>query len=425
MKQGKSIITLVMVVFALTLCVYFGFYVFDTFNDPYSTTHTYEYTHSESTQANGVLIRSEQVLTGESGIVELQCREGEKLAVNQTVAYVYKDAQAQQDSAALEALADEIAVLEDVMSGGTVVDGSARLDEEILEAVVALRAVASEQDFSELDERIHDVKSSVLRRSYTYGEDLTVNQLKELLKQLRSEYNSQNSQSAGTYSRVRAKKSGTFSSLVDGLEEVLTVDSVRTLTPGALEEILNRETGRVSDPGVVGKLIVNNRWYFAANLPVEILDTMRVGANANLRFTGDFDQEVQMRLDYVSPAEGDVATAVFSTDRYLGQTTLLRFQSAELVFNTYSGLRVPKQALRMEKYTTTDEQTGEVTEHQMLGVYILIAGRAEFKQVSVITESQDFYVVKSVNEAAADALRSGDEVIVRAVGLYDGKLMDM
>ena len=61
----------------------------------------------------------------------------------------------------------------------------------------------------------------------------------------------------------------------------------------------------------------------------------------------------------------------------------------------------------------------------MLGVYILIAGRAEFKQVSVITESQDFYVVKSVNEAAADALRSGDEVIVRAVGLYDGKLMDM
>lgn len=42
MKQGKSIITLVMVVFALMLCVYFGFYVFDTFNDPYSTTHTYE-----------------------------------------------------------------------------------------------------------------------------------------------------------------------------------------------------------------------------------------------------------------------------------------------------------------------------------------------------------------------------------------------
>lgn len=425
MKQGKSIITLVMVVFALMLCIYFGFYVFDTFNDPYSTTHTYEYTHSESTQANGVLIRAEQVLTGEGGIVELQCREGEKLAVNQTVAYVYKNAQAQQDSAALEDLAEEIAVLEDVMTSGVGVDGSAILDEEILKAVVQLRAVTAGQDFSELEESIHDVKASVLRRSYTYGENLTAAQLKTRLSQLRSEYNSQNSQSAGTYSRVRSKKSGTFSSLVDGLESELTFDVIRTLTPAALEEILNRDAARVDDPTVVGKLITNNRWYFAANLPVEVLDTMRVGGSATLRFSGDFDQDVEMRLDYVSPAEGDVATAVFSTDRYLGQTTLLRFQSAELIFNTYSGLRIPKQALHMEKYTTTDEQTGEVTEHQMLGVYILIAGRAEFKQVSVVTESQDFYVVRSVSDSAAKALRSGDEVIVRAVGLYDGKLMDM
>ena len=90
----------------------------------------------------------------------------------------------------------------------------------------------------------------------------------------------------------------------------------------------------------------------------------------------------------------------------------------------YAGLRIPKQALHMEKYTTTDEQTGETTEHQMLGVYVLMAGRAEFKQVKVVTESQDFYVVNAVDATAADTLRAGDEVIVRAVGLYDGKLMD-
>ena len=145
------------------------------------------------------------------------------------------------------------------------------------------------------------------------------------------------------------------------------------------EEILNRDAGRVDDPTVVGKLITNNRWYFAANLPVEVLDTMRVGTNATLRFTGDFDQDVEMRLDYVSAAEGDVATAVFSTDRYLGQTTLLRFQSAELVFHSYSGLRIPKQALHMVKYEVTDEETGTVSQNQVLGVYILMAGKAEFK----------------------------------------------
>lgn len=422
MKQGKSVITLVMVVFALTLCVYFGFYVFDTFNDPYSTTHTYEYTHSESTQANGVIIRAEQVLEGDSGIVELQCSEGEKVGVNQTVAYIYKDAQAQHSSAELEALEEEIAVLEAVMGSGAGVDAGAKLDEDILESVVELRAAAEQREFSELDELIREVKSDLLVRDYTYGENVTAEQLKTRLQQLRSDYSSQSSSSAGTYSRVRAKKSGTFSSLVDGLEGELTPDGAGNLTPQTLEDVLGRDVQRVEG---VGKLITDNRWYFAANLPTQVLEQLRVGGNATLRFSGDFDQDVEMRLESVSAPEGEVATAVFSTDRYLGQVTLLRFQSAELVFNNYSGLRIPKQALHMEKYTTTDEQTGAVTEHQMLGVYILVAGRAEFKQVSVVTESQDFYVVKSVSQTAAGALRPGDEVIVRAVGLYDGKLMDV
>lgn len=421
MKQGRPVITLVMVVFALALCVYFGSYVFDTFNDPYSTTHTYEYTHSESIQANGVLIRAEQVLQAQGGIVELQCAEGEKLGVGQTVANVYANAQAQQDSAELEVLEEEIAVLESVMGSGVGVESAARLDEDILQSVVSLRSSTAQQDFSELDEQVHDIKSHVLQRSFTYGEDVTAADLKARLQQLRTDYKNQNNQFAGSYSRVRAKSSGTFSALVDGLETTLTPQMAMTLTPAKLEEILDTGAGHVD---AVGKLITNNRWYFAANLPQEVAETLKVGSSAVLRFSGDFDQDVEMRLDYVSQPEEEQVCAVFSTDRYLGQTTLLRFQSAELVFHRYSGLRVPKQALHMEKYTTTDEETGETQTHQSLGVYVLIAGRAEFKRVTVVTESEDFYVVASADRSAAAALRSGDEIIVRAVGLYDGKLMD-
>lgn len=422
MKQGKPLITLVMVIFALALCVYFGVYVFDTFNDPYTTTHTYEYTHSESTQANGVLIRAEQVLPAQGGIVELQCGEGEKMGAGQTVAYVYQSAQAQQNSAELEALEEEIAVLESVLGSGVGVEGAAELDENILQSVVALRAAAAQQEFSALDELVHDVKSNVLQRSFTYGEGVTAAELKTRLQTLRADYQSQSKQLSGTYSRVRASASGFFSTLVDGLEGELTPDTALTLTPSLLEGYLERGGGHVE---AVGKLITNNRWYFAANIPLEVTEDMRPGSAALLRFSGDFDQDVEMRVERVSEPEGDKAAVVFSTDRYLGQTTLLRFQSAELVFNSYSGLRIPKQALHMEKYTTTDEQTGEVTEHQVLGVYVLIAGKAEFKEVNVVTESQDFYVVTSANAAAADALRSGDEIIVRATGLYDGKLMDI
>lgn len=420
MKQGKFITTLVMVVIALALCVYFGFYAFNTFNEPYTTTHTYAYTHSESVQANGVLIRSEQVLDAQGGIVELQCAEGEKLAVNQTVAYVYQDAQAQRDSAAIERLEEEIAVLESVLTAGVGVEGAAKLDENILQSVVALRASAAQQDFSELDGQVREVKTGVIQRGLTYGQGVTAEELKGRLRQLRTDYNSQSSQSAGSYSRVRARASGVFSALVDGLES-LTPELAMELTPSALEDILRSGAGH--EPAV-GKLITENRWYFAANLPASVAEDMRRGSTALLRFSGDFDQDVTMRVERVSEAEGEQVCVVFSTDRYLGQTTLLRFQSAELIFNSYSGLRIPKQALHMEKYTVTDEQTGQSEEKQMLGVYVLMGGKAEFKQVKVVTESQDYYVVVGTNAAAADALRSGDEIIVRAVGLYDGKLMD-
>ena len=421
MKQGKPVITLVMVIFAAVLCIYFGAYVFDTFNDPYTTTFTYEYTHSESAQANGVLVRQEQVLQAEAGIVELQCGEGEKLGVGQTAAYVYRDAQAQQDSARLEALEAEIAVLEAALTTGAGVDSAARMDEQVLGSVVDLRAAVGGQDFSDLDELIRDVKSHVIQRGVTYGEGVTVADLKSRLSQLRSDYKSQSSAFSGTYSRVKAKSSGTFSALVDGLEDVLTPKSAMELTPSALNSILKAGAGHMD---AVGKLITSNRWYFAANLPEEVAEGLKTGSSALLRFSGDFRQDVTMRVDHLSEAENGQVCVVFSTDRYLGQTTLLRFQSAELIFNSYSGLRIPKQALHMEKYTTTDEQTGQTTEHQMLGVYVLLAGRAEFKQVKVVTESQDFYVVNGVDASAADTLRSGDEVIVRAVGLYDGKLMD-
>ena len=422
MKQGRSLITLVMVVFALALCVYFGFYVFDTFNDPYSTTQTYQYTFYDSTQANGLFIRTEQVLPEQEGIVELQCAEGEKVAVNQTVALVYRDAQARRDRAELEALEEEIAVLESVMTSGAGVESAARLDEDILQAVVSLRASAARQDFSDLDEQVRDIKSHVLQRGFTYGEGVTAADLKQRLQQLRADYSSQSSQLAGTYNRVRAKKSGTFSALVDGLETALTPESAMALTPSALRDYLNAPTGHVE---AVGKLITNNRWYFAANLPAEVAEQLKTGGTALLRFTGEFRQDVDMRVDYISQNEGGQACVVFSTDRYLGQTTLLRSQSAELIFNSYSGLRIPKQALHMEKYTVTSEETGEETTSQYLGVYALVGGKAEFKQVTVVAESEDFYVVSSANSAAADALRAGDEVIVRATGLYDGKIMDM
>ena len=127
MKQGKPVITVVMVALAAALAIYFGFYVFDTFNDPFSTTLVYTYTVNDSVEAEGLLVREEQVLTAQSGIVDVTRSEGEKVGVGQTVALIYRDSQAQADQAQLEALSAEIELLEYAVSQSGDVASAARL----------------------------------------------------------------------------------------------------------------------------------------------------------------------------------------------------------------------------------------------------------------------------------------------------------
>lgn len=420
MKQGKSVITFAMAAIAVALVIYFGFYVAKVFSEPYTTALAYTYTSNDSAEAVGILVRQETVLPAQTGIVDVTRSEGEKVGVGQSVAQVYRDSQAQTNQADLEALADQIQLLEYSSDGGGV-DSAAKLDENILQAVTALHAASGVGDYNQLEDQVHTLKSTVLKRGYVYGNGLGSEELTQKLNDLKSQYAALKQQTSSSTSSVRAPQSGVFSTLVDGYETAVTPQTVFQLTPSSLSALLagqGKEAG-----GGVGKLITATRWYFAAALPVSVAERLKEGSTATLRFSGDFDQDIDMRVDQIGEAEGDKSVVVFSTDRYLSQTTLLRQQTAELIFNSWSGLRIPKQALRMEKSTYTDKETGQEVQNNRLGVYALLGGRAEFKTVEVVTEGDDYYVVRSTTDES-DALRAGDEVIVRATELYDGQLLE-
>ena len=420
MKQGKSVITFAMAAIAVALVIYFGFYVAKVFSEPYTTALAYTYTSNDSAEAVGILVRQETVLPAQTGIVDVTRSEGEKVGVGQSVAQVYRDSQAQTNQADLEALADQIQLLEYSSDGGGV-DSAAKLDENILQAVTALHAASGVGDYNQLEDQVRTLKSTVLKRGYVYGNGLGAEELSQKLNDLKSQYAALKQQTSSSTSSVRAPQSGVFSTLVDGYETAVTPQTVFQLTPSSLSALLagqGKEAG-----GGVGKLITSTRWYFAAALPVSVAERLKEGSTATLRFSGDFDQDIDMRVDQIGEAEGDKSVVVFSTDRYLSQTTLLRQQTAELIFNSWSGLRIPKQALRMEKSTYTDKETGQEVQNNRLGVYALLGGRAEFKTVEVVTEGDDYYVVRSTTDES-DALRAGDEVIVRATELYDGQLLE-
>ena len=216
MKQGKSFTTFVIIALAVVLAVYLGFYALRAFQDPYGTTLVYLYTVNDSVEADGVIVRREQVLPAQSGIVEITRAEGERVGVGQEVALVYQNSQAQSNQEQLDALELEIDLLEYAISQSGGVDSAARLDEDILQALVDLRAACALGDYADLEEQVLDIKSDVLKRGYTYGDGLTSADLSAQLQDLRNQRSALQQQSAFTTGRVTAHQSGTFSKLVDG-----------------------------------------------------------------------------------------------------------------------------------------------------------------------------------------------------------------
>lgn len=420
MKQGRPLITFVIALFAGALVLYFLVNLWKTFQDPFTTTYTYSYTLNDSIQTDGLIIRQEQVLSGSDGIVDVTRGEGEKVGINQTVALIYRDDQARQAQEQQDALRLEITQLQYAMGQGESVSSAAKLNDDILNAMVSLRAASAQQDFSDLEDQVLEVKGKVLRREYTYSDDLNTDTLAARLQDLQTQYQTLRNQSYSAITQITAPTSGTFSTLVDGYEGLINPESARSLTPQALEDLLSQNPA--GDSAAVGKLISSDKWYFAAVVTQEEGERLEQSKSLTLRFAGDFTQDVSMTVEKVNQDGQGQAVVLLSSDRYLEQTTLLRRETAELIFNSRTGLRVPKSALRMVTSTSTDEETGETTETNTLGVYVVTAGRAEFKPVTILTEGDDFYVVQSVR-TDKKALRAGDEVIVQATGLYDGQLL--
>ena len=420
MKQGRPLITFVIALFAGALVLYAIFSVWKTFQDPFVSTYVYSYTLNDSIQTDGLIIRQEQVLSGGQGIVDVTRGEGEQVGINQTVALIYRDDQARQSQEQQEALRLEITQLQYALGQGEDVSSAAKLNDDILNAMVSLRVASTQQDFSDLEDQVLEVKGKVLRREYTYSDELSTDSLATRLQELQTQYQTLINQSYSAITQVTAPVSGTFSTLVDGYEGLINLESAINLTPQALTDLMNQNP--TGDSTAVGKLISSNQWYFAAVVTQEEGERLEQAGSLTLRFAGDFTKEVSMTVEQVNQDDQGQAVVILSSDRYLEQTTLLRRGTAELIFNSRTGLRVPKNALRMVTTTSEDEETGETTETNTLGVYVVTAGRAEFKPVTILTEGDDFYVVQSVR-TDKKALRVGDEVIVEATGLYDGQLL--
>ena len=421
MKPGTLVTKVVVVVIALAVAAYLTRYVVDSMTDPFETTLTYEYTLEEGTEVTGWLVRSETVVqapgTASRELVEILPEEGEKVAAGGAIARVYQSAAALELQEEITRLSRELSQVQYIMSRNLQAGDTAELEEGIEGAITAIRAMAARGQLSGLSSQTEELKNLVYRREYTYNEDAG---LEERESELSAQLKSLRQQAGQGTTAVRASAPGVFSAQVDGYETVLTPAALAELSPSGLEGLVNARV-TVDEGSTLGKLITSSKWYLALTLDEDQVE--QIGKTVTVRFSQDYTSDMSMQVERISDPEEGSALVVLSSTRYLSETTLLRKQSADLIYQDTTGLRVPQRALRIRSETQKDEQTGQETQVQVTGVYAVTGSQLEWRPVTVLAEGDGFYLVAPANPDSSRALRSGDEIVVRGEDIYDGKVI--
>lgn len=423
MKQGTLNSKIVVLLLLAAVVIYLAVSAWRSFRDPFSTALTYSYTVDDSMEATGFLVRQEQVLTGTGGVVEVLPQEGEKVSRGGTVALLYQDSSGLARKEELEQLELEKEQLEYAIArldqGG---GDSAQLSQQVLKAIVALRGCVASGDLTGLESQSLELKSLIYKREYAFGETEGENaaDLQAALDSVNSQISTLSAQAAQSTQRVTASQSGVFSGYVDGYESLLTPEMLATITPGQLDQLSAQRPP--ADSTAVGKLVTDSTWYFVCALDQEDAQRLIEGRSVTIRFSRDWSGELDMTVERIGDAENGRSVVVFSADKFLSDTTLLRRQTVELVFDSTTGIRVPRQALRVDQQTVTDEETGAESQVSVPGVYALVGEQAEFKPVTVLYQGDSFVLVEPA-QSNRKSLRAGDVVIVASDQLYDGMVI--
>lgn len=412
MKQGTAAIRVVIAVAFAAVLVYLGVYLWQGLSDPYQLVATYSYEMDDDAPLSGVVIRTEQTIPGWVALAEVLPQEGERVSAGSAVARIYQDQSALLDHRQIRSLELELEQIRYAMGQGDAMANAKDLDAQLLSALARLRCGVSTGSLGSLEEQGLDVRSLVLKRTGQGHSDAeSLARLQQAADALEEQIAQLSATALQSTQRVTVDQGGIFSGMADGYEATLTPQILDSLSVQSLDQLRRQEL--TPPENSLGKLITDSTWYFAATLDTREVQRVEAGKSYTLAFSGDFGQEVSMKLERLGEDEGGRCLAIFSSDRYLNRMTLSRFVNARLVFQRYTGIRVPDKAIRVRT-----EQDGSTTPV----VYTLVGRVVEIKPVEIIREGEGFYLVRGTAENRK-VLRSGDVLVLSNRELYEGKVV--
>ena len=361
------------------------------------------YTAEETISAEGYIIRDETIITSDDakgGVLNYEIADGNRVAKGGKVAGVYKSERDVEIKAQIAELDNQISNLSVVcnMDMSNVTDLS-RIDNQIKTGLIDLLDSVDGGDYSSLSAAADEYLTLLNKRLVAIGAETDFSARLATLQSRKAELEAQ----LGTAIDITSESAGYFVSSIDGYENVLGTDSVKTLTKEQLESIKPEET---KAENVIGKTVDSVDWYIATVLSFEDSLKFTEGQALRIRVPLQTATELPVTVEKINrDAASSETVIVFKCGYMNGELSLIRTQPLTIIVSSSEGLYVPNDARRI-----VDDQ---------IGVFVKTGNAIKFKPIEVIYNGTGFVICKKDGE-----LRLYDEVIVKGNDLYDGKIVN-
>ena len=384
---------------------YFVVQVFLAFNTPMTTATALSTVVNDEFSIVGYFVREEVVLEADyDGILVYTANEGDKVSRFGEYAAVYENSSAAELKETVTQLDENIQFLQSALDSSMDTSGVMKLSSYIYDGLCNTAELADAEAFTLISESASELKSNIITRELT---NTSAEEIQSMIAALESQRDRLNALIGDSETTLKTSEAGFFTSHVDGYETVFDVDALDELTPSSFRK-LTQQNKRITSRQV-GRLVTSFEWYFVSNLRVDAAAALSQNSTVDLRFDAMGDDVVRVRVESISEPEDGEVTVVFSSNQNMKELVNLRKQSASVILATYEGLKVPKDAVRVDAEGN-------------LGVYVITGMYSEFKVIDVLYETEDYYIVDT-DPTTTKSLLVYDFIIVNGKGLSNGKVI--
>lgn len=361
-------------------------------------------TVADGLDVTGLVIRNETLVRYSSGgVMHFITGDGSRAPKDGVIANIYDSESASITLSRIDSVNKKIADLEEMLSYNDL--EAADLDvinNKVKQSLNKLVVSGAYGNFEKISDCTENLLSSLNRRQAALGETADFSQQ---LSALKTELSGLSSSLPAPKDTIKAEISGYFVSKADGYENILKCDSLDSITPEYLKGIKPEEVG--SD--VVGKLVSDYEWYIAAAVPINDSLNYKEGDELTIYTSVKSFPKLPVTVKKINiSSDSSSAVVLFSCNDMNSELASVRSAPMTIVKKEYSGLKIPKSALRV-----VDSKRG---------VYVLTGMQVKFVEVNIIY-SADNYMLCEKQTDDEKSLRLYDDVIVKGRNLYDGKIV--